>query len=114
MNIIGAGRANALSAATATVALDPVSVSFGAVPSGSGQSLSRTISISSLGGSATSAQVVDTTGDGVTYGATLSGNTITVTMSAAKGAGAGSHQATLRVLSGSTEIARAAVFTFVK
>ena len=114
MNIIGTGRANALSATTAKIALEPVSVSFGAVPSGAGQSSSRTISVSSLGGSATSAQVVDTTGDGVTYGATLSGNTITVTMSAAKGAGAGSHQATLRVLSGSTEIAHAAVFTFVK
>ncbi|MGH3070672.1 MAG: S8 family serine peptidase [Gaiellaceae bacterium] len=114
VNVIGAGRANAFSATTAGVALDPVSVSFGAVPSGSGQSATRTIAVSSLGGSATNAVVTGTTGTGVTYGASVSGNTITVTMTAAKRASAGGHQATLRVFSGGTEIAHAAVYTLVK
>jgi subtilisin family serine protease len=114
VNIIGSGRANALAATTAGVALDPVSVSFGAVPSGAGQSATRTISVSSLGGAATSVAVGPATGTGVTYGATLSGGTITVSMSAAKGASAGGHQATLRVFAGGAEIAHAAVYTLIK
>jgi subtilisin family serine protease len=114
LNITGAGRANALSATTAKVALDPVSVSFGAVPSGSGQVDSRTVSVSTLGGAATSVAVTGTTGTGVTFGATLSGGTITVTMSAEKGAAAGNRQAVLRVFSGTTEIAHAAIYTLIK
>jgi subtilisin family serine protease len=114
MNIVGSGLASALAATTASVALDPVSVSFGAVPSGSGQSDARTVSVSSLGGAATSVAVTGTTGSGVTFGATLSGNTITVTMSAAKGAAAGNRQATLRVFGASGEIAHAAVYALIK
>lgn len=114
VNIVGSGRANALSAMTARVALDPVSVSFGAVPSGSGQTDTRTVSVGSLGGTPTSVEVTSSTGTGVTYGAALSGGMITVTMTAEKGASAGSHQATLRVLSGGTEIAHAAVHTLIK
>jgi subtilisin family serine protease len=114
LNITGSGRANAFSATTASVALDPVSVSFGAVPSGAGQSDSRTVSVSSLGGAATTVAVTGTTGTGVTYGATLSGDTITVTMSAAKGASGGGHQATLRVYSGGVEVAHATVYTLIK
>jgi hypothetical protein len=105
---------NVLSAVGASVALDPVSVSFGAVPSGAGQSDMRTVSLSSLGGAATSVAVTGTTGTGVTYGATLSGNTIIVSMSADKGASAGGHQAILRVYSGGAEIAHAAVYTLIK
>jgi minor extracellular serine protease Vpr len=114
VNIIGAGRANAFAATTATVALDPVSVSFGAVPTGSGQSDTRTVSLSSLGGAATTVAVTDTTGTGVAYGATLSGGTITVSMVASKGASAGGHQAILRVYAGGAEIAHAAVYTLIK
>lgn len=114
VNTIGAGRANVESAVTASVALDPVSVSFGAVPSGSGQSDTRTVSLSSLGGAATSVAITGTTGTGVAYGATLSGGTITVSMSADKGASTGGHQAILRVYSGATEIAHAAVYTLIK
>ena len=114
VNVIGAGRANAESAVKAKVALDPVSVSFGAVPSGSGQSDTRTVSLSTLGGAATSVAVTGTTGTGVAYGATLSGNTITVTMVADKGASAGGHQAILRVTGAGGEIAHAAVYTLIK
>lgn len=114
LNITGSGRANALAATTASVALDPVSVSFGAVPSGAGQADTRTVSLSSLGGAATTVAVTDTTGTGVTYGATLSGSTITVTMSAAKGASTGGHQAVLRVYAGGVEIAHATVYTLIK
>ena len=114
VNVIGAGRANVAAATAARVALDPVSVSFGAVPSGSGRSDTRIVSLSSLGGAPTSVTVTGTTGTGVTYGAALSGSTITVTMSAAKGASAGGHQATLRVFGAGGEIAHAAVYTLIK
>jgi subtilisin family serine protease len=114
-NIIGAGRDNLLSALNARVGLDPVSLSFGAVPSGSGQSKIGAIALSSLSGApATSVTIGSSTGTGVSYSATLSGGKITVGMSAAKGASAGDHQAMLRVFSGGTEIAHAVVYTLIK
>jgi minor extracellular serine protease Vpr len=114
-NIVGAGRDNVLSALNARVALDPVSLSFGAVPSGSGQTKVGTIALTTLAGApATAVTISSSTGTGVSYTATLSGNAISVGMSAAKGASAGDHQATLRVFSGGTEIAHAVVYTLVK
>jgi len=115
VNQIGSGRANAESATLAKVALDPVSVSFGAVPGGSGQSLSSSITLSNLLGSGPyTASVTDQTGGGVAFAATVSGNTITVTMTAAKGSAAGSRQGILRVRSGATEVAHAAVYVLIK
>ncbi|HXF98442.1 MAG TPA: S8 family serine peptidase [Gaiellaceae bacterium] len=115
VNVIGAGRANALSAVGAKVALDPVSVSFGAVPSGSGRVDSRTIALSTLSGSGPyTVSVTDETGSGVDFGASISGSTITVTMNADKGIAPGSQQGILRVFAGGTEIAHAAVYAFVK
>jgi minor extracellular serine protease Vpr len=100
---------------TARVALDPVGLSFGAVPSGSGQSKLGTIALTTLSGApATSVTIGSSTGTGVTYSAALSGNTITIGMSAAQGASGGDHQATLRVFSGGTEIAHAVVYTLIK
>jgi len=55
-----------------------------------------------------------TNGSGVTYTATVFGDTVTVTMSADQGASLGDHQATLRVLSGGSEIGHAVLYTFVK
>ena len=113
-NAIGAGRANAESAVGADVALDPVSVSFGSVPSGSGRADTRLVSLSTLGTAATSAAVTNETCVGVNFGATLSGSTITVTMAANKGIPAGDCQGILRVFAGATEIAHAAVYALVK
>jgi minor extracellular serine protease Vpr len=115
VNLIGAGRGNAEKAVGARVALDPVSVSFGSVSSGSGQSDSKTVQLTTLGGSGPyTVEVTGQTGGGVTFGATLSGTTITVTMTAARGAAAGSHQGILRVSGPSGEVAHAAVYVFVK
>ncbi len=114
VNTIGTGRANVEAAVRAGVALDPVSVSFGAVPAGSGQSDVRTVSVTALGGEATTVAVTDVTGIGVAYGASLSGDTITVTMTATKGASFGDHQGVLRVYGASGEIAHAAVYTLIK
>jgi subtilisin family serine protease len=114
-NLIGAGRDNVQSATNARVALDPVSISFGSIPAGAGQTRTATISLSTLSGpSASSVAVTGTTGTGITYSASLSGNTITVTMTAAKGAGRGDHQAVLRISAGGTEIAHAILYTFAK
>ena len=115
VNIIGAGHANLLSAVNAMVALDHVSVSFGAVPSGSGQSDSRTVNLSTLSGTGPyTVEVTNETGAGVDFGATISGNTITVTMTASKGISAGNRQGILRVKKAGVEIAHAAVYAFIK
>ena len=114
VNVIGAGRAAAATAVNASVALDPVSVSFGSVPSISGQTRTTTIEVTNLNGTADGATVTGTTGTGVTFSASVSGSTITVTMDAAKGASFGDHQAILRVTSGGTEVAHAAIYVYVK
>jgi subtilisin family serine protease len=114
-NIIGAGRDNVLSALNARVGLDPVSLSFGAVPSGSGQTKIKTIAVTTLSGAApTAVTISSSSGSGVSYAVGLSGGTISVTMSAAQGASAGDHQATLDVFSGGAKIAHAVVYTLIK
>jgi minor extracellular serine protease Vpr len=123
VNVIGSGRENLLSAANAVVALDPVSVSFGAVPSGSGQSSSYTVTLTNLGSSAMTFDVAVGAGDAsvsysvspasLTLAAGASG-TVTVSMSAVQGAAGGDHQAWLTVSVGGTEVAHAAVYTFIK
>jgi subtilisin family serine protease len=118
VNVIGSGRENLLSAVNATAGLDPVSVSFGAVPSGSGQTLTFDVTVTNLGSAATIFPVSVGAGDSsVAYSVSPSSvslapgawTVVTVTMSAAKGAVAGSHQGTLLVGN-----AHAAVFTFIK
>lgn len=123
-NVIGAGRENLLSAVGAKVALDPVSVSFGAVPSGSGQTRTFTLTLSDLTGSVGmyAVSIGSSTGTGVSYSlspasVTLAANgsaTVTITMSADKGASFGDHSATLLVKSGDTEVAHAVVYTLIK
>jgi len=123
VNAVGSGRENLLSAVNAKVALDPVSVSFGAVPSGSGNSSSFNVTLTNLGsGSATfGVSVGSSTGTGVSYSVSPSfislspgqSGTVTVTMVSAKGSSLGGHQAKLSV-STAGELAHAAVFTFIK
>lgn len=122
VNIIGAGRENLFSAVNAVVALDPVSVSFGAIPSGSGQTHAFAVTLTNLGGAATFDAVVGAGSGGVSFSvspasltlAAGASGTVTVTMSAEKGALAGDHQATLTISSGGSEVAHAAVYTFIK
>jgi uncharacterized membrane protein len=118
VNLIGSGRENLLSAVGVGAALDPVSVSFGAVPSGSGQTLTFDVTITNLGGSAANWSVTVGAGSGgVAYSvspnsvslAPGASTVVTITMTAGKGAAAGDHQATLTV-GGS----HAAVYTLIK
>jgi hypothetical protein len=122
VNIIGAGRENLLAAVEAKVALDPVSVSFGAIPSGSGQTQTLDVQISDLTGAGGSYAVsVGPGSGGVAYSVSpssisLGANgsaTVTVTMQEAKGAAGGGHQAQLTISNGSP-VAHAAVYTFIK
>jgi minor extracellular serine protease Vpr len=122
VNAVGTGRENLNSAVNATVALDPVSVSFSSVPSISGITKTFNVTLTNLGGGAAtfSLSIANTTGTGVTYSVTPSvpiaaggTGTATVTMSAAKGSSLGFHQATLNI-SGGGGSAHAAVFTYIK
>lgn len=118
----GAGRENLLSAVGARVALDPVSVSFGSVPAGSGQTRSVEVELTNLGAAGTFGLSIGAGGGGVAFSVspaslTLgSGETghVTVTMSAAQGALRGDHSATLLIANSGTQVAHAVAYTFVK
>ena len=108
----------------AKAALGPVSVSFGAVPAGSGQTKGSAVVVTNIGaGSATwSLGISGTTGTGMSFSVTPSSvslapgasATVTVTMTSTKTASRGDHQATLTVKAGTTTVAHAAVYALAK
>ncbi len=124
VNLTGAGRVNVASAVGATALLDPVSVSFGATPSGSGVTKAVTVRVVN-GGSAEATWTVaiaGASGSGVSF--TTSVHTITVAAGASasfdviatfgKAAPAGDKQAWLVVSDDAGAVAHAAVYAFVK
>ena len=123
VNIIGTGRENLFAAFGAAIALDPVSVSFGAVPSGSGQTRQVMLTVTNISGSA---RTLDLKVQGSPAGVGFSvapltlgladgqSATVKVTMTADRGASVGAKQAVLNVMEGSNSVAHAALFTFVK
>jgi subtilisin family serine protease len=123
VNIVGAGRENLANAVAAAAAIDPVSISFGAVPSGSGQVKTIDVTLRNLGSGTASWQLATGGGDAsvaydvspksLTVGAGESA-TVTVTMTAGKPAAAGSHQGSLEVSAGGTPVAHAALYTLIK
>jgi minor extracellular serine protease Vpr len=118
-NIVGAGLENLFSAVGASVGIDPVSVSFGAVPKGSGSSKSVDVRLTNLTGAAHTyaLSIGSVSGSGVSYSSSASSVTIgagasatvAIKMTAAKGAGAGDHYATLQVGS-----SHAIIYTLIK
>ncbi len=124
VNIVGAGKADLVNAIAAKVALGPVSTSFGPVPSGSGQTLTRSVQVTNLtaGSLSLSLAVSDASGSGATFAVGSSSLTLAagasasvpVSVTVAKGAAAGDKQAFLRVSAGGAEIAHAALYAFVK
>ncbi len=123
VNIVGAGLEDLLAASNATIALDPVSISFGGVPSGSGQTRQATLTLTNTGSAARTLDLsVGATSAGVAYSvspATVSiaagaSATVTVTMQAAAGAAKGHKQAYLDIGEGGASLAHAALFTRVK
>ncbi len=122
VQIQGAGRENLNNATGARVAIDPVSVSFGAIPAGAGQTKAFKVRLTALGAGGTyPVTVSDTKGTGVAFtvsppSVTLGTNgsaTVTVTMTATKAASRGDHQAWLNIGTGGA-VAHAAVYTLVK
>lgn len=123
VNVVGAGREDLLSAVNATLALDPVSVSFGGVPYGSGQTQPFTVTLNNLGASPATYSLATSGGDSsVAYSVSPSTLTlmpgqsaaITVIMSAVKDAALGEHQGKLTISSSGAEVAHAAVYTLIK
>jgi subtilisin family serine protease len=124
VNIVGAGREDLLSAVNAKVTLDPVSLSFGAVPSGSGQTRSLAITLTNVSGASQtySFAITSPSGAGVSYSVSTPSLTLaagasgTVTVNAAEAAGAstGGKQATLQISAGGAPVAHAVLYTLVK
>jgi minor extracellular serine protease Vpr len=124
VNIEGAGRENLDNAVNATAALSPVSVSFGAIPAGAGQTKTFPLTILNTTGSTVTwtVAIAGTTGNGVSFSvgspsitlAAGASGSVTVTMTATKAAAVGDNQAWLTVSNGATVIAHAAVYTLVK
>lgn len=121
--ITGTGRENLDAAVNAALALDPVSLSFGAIPSGSGQTQALVVNVTNLDDLPVNLSFsVDAGGGGVAYSVAPAGATVlaggsvavTITMSAAKGAAGGDHSAKLAISAGGTELAHAVVYTFIK
>lgn len=120
--VTGSGRENLFSAVNAAVSLDPVSVSFGGVPSGSGQTLTFPVRVTNLGSPGTFDVAVGAGASGVAFSvapasvslASGESATVTVTLSAAKGIAAGDRSAKLSVSAGEAEVAHAVVYTLVK
>lgn len=123
--VTGAGHLELDAAVAAKAGLGPVSVSFGAIPAGAGQTKSVAVQVTNLGSSPAnwSLGIADTTGTGVSFSvspSSVSGlaagasTTVTVSMAATKAASRGDHQAWLTVKAGGMLVAHAAVYTLVK
>lgn len=122
VNVVGAGLQDLNAAVNASVALDPVSLSFGAVPSGSGQTRQLSMTLTNIGTEAKTLDLsVGTQPNGVTYSVTPAtvllavgaSAQVKVTMKAAVGA-AGQQQAYLEITEGGALRAHAALFTIMK
>ena len=123
-NKVGTGRENLLAAVQASVAMDPVSLSFGAVPAGSGMTMQRSVQLTNISGVAQTfeLQVIEASGSAVAY--SVSGGpvalapgqsaSVVVSMSASKGAAVGPNQAVLQVSVGDDEVAQAMLYTLIK
>ena len=125
VNVSGSGRLNLDSAVGAIALLDPVSVSFGATPSGSGVTKTVTVRIVNADDAAhTWAVGIGANGPsaGVSFSTSVSSvtlaageaETFTVTAVFGKSAPKGDKQAWLTVTDGATLVSHAAVYAFVK
>ena len=123
-NKVGTGRENLQAAFGAKVALDPVSVSFGAVPSGSGQSLTRSVTVTNLSGAVQTYlfTVTEPSGAGVVFAgpaqtlnlASGATGTVLVSMSAQRGIAAGNRQAVLQISAAGAVIANAMLYALIQ
>jgi subtilisin family serine protease len=123
-NIVGAGLENLYNAVRAKVSLDPVSIAFGGVPSGSGQNRSGEIVVKNLTGAAATFTfaVEDSFAGGASYTvsptsvmlAAGASTTIRVSVDVPRGFGQVDDWAWLEVFMGGTEVAHAALYARTK
>jgi subtilisin family serine protease len=120
--VVGAGLADAHGAWGATVALDPVSISFGSIPGTSGRSDSATLQLTNITATAKTYTVAisDDASDGVLFsgGGTVTVSagasaSVTISIATGKGAADGNRQATVRVSASGGEIAHAVAFALI-
>jgi subtilisin family serine protease len=122
--IVGAGLLDVEAAVTTTAALDPVSRSFGSVPSGSGRDKSSTIVLTNLSGASQTYSLAigsDTANDGATFSlgtssVTLAAGasaTIVISVDTVRGAADGFKQAQLNISVGGSQIAHAMLLILV-
>lgn len=107
-NLVGAGLLDVAAAVDAKIFVDSVSVSFGTIPSGSGQRASRTVAVQNVSSSAVTARVVGTHGGVVfTVAGTLAGNStnpLIITAQSAKGTVRGHSWATIEFVNSSNAV----------
>ena len=123
-NVVGAGLENLYNAVRAKVSLDPVSIAFGGVPSGSGQSRSGEIIVKNLTGATATFtfSIEDPFAGGAAYTVTPTSvtlaagatTTIRVAVSVPRGFGQRDDWAWLKVSTGGAEVAHAALYTRTK
>jgi subtilisin family serine protease len=125
VNVSGAGRLNLESAVNAAAIIAPVSVSFGATPSGSGVTKASTVTVFNPGATART-WGVGIAAYGVSTGVAFSTSVSSITVPAGgsatfsvvavfgKAAPTGDKQAWLVLTDGATLVAHAAVYAFVK
>jgi subtilisin family serine protease len=122
--IVGTGLLDVEAAVEAVAALDPVSKSFGSVPSGSGRDRTATFVITNVSGSAKtfSVSVSDTAADGATFSLSGTGSlnlaagasgTVTVSVDTTRGAADGFKQAQLNISSSGSQIAHAMLLILI-
>jgi len=124
VNIVGSGLLNLEAAVNAVVALDPVSLSFGGIPSGSGQTRTLQLTLTNISGSSASfvLQVSSESGASVEYSVSQDivslgegeSAVVEVTVAAPKGASSSMEQAMLEISAGGAQVAHAALFTLLK
>lgn len=120
---VGAGLADTDAAVASKVALDPVSLSFGAISGGSGRSVTKSLVVTNTSGASVSVSVAvaNNPASGVTYSvsggqvtlAAGASTTMTVTATSTKGAADGFYQAQLDVSVGGSVASHAMLFTVV-
>lgn len=128
-NIVGAGQLDLDSAVGAVLGIGPVSTSFGRVPSGSGQTMTKSVRLTSLTGedqavtvTAESLSVGNASGGPATFSvepATVTvdgedGAVVQVTVDVPRGARTGDHQGMLRFSVAGTEVAHSPLYVNVK
>ncbi|HSV69087.1 MAG TPA: S8 family serine peptidase [Methylibium sp.] len=118
----GAGLENLVAATNAVVALDPVSVSYGAIPSGSGQTRAIDVTVRNTSGGALTLTPAATGGrSGVSFSVPVGAftlaagesTTLRVTVRTAQGVPRGEVHGLL-TLTGAGEVAHAVLYTLIK